>query len=137
MNSAFSDAVSSGYKEQVLKLETLDALRDFIGSEPLRHYLADFIENTAHNLQRMGTAIAAEDGSRVRHLAHKLKGSSGNIGALKLAWCCVELEAASAEGYSHAALILKYQHIEGVFQDTQTAIQSYIDRLASVQAGIA
>lgn len=129
--------VSSDIKDQVLELDVLDALRDFIGSDPLRHYLSGFVENTAHNIQRIGMTIAAEDGQQIRHLAHNLKGSSGNIGALKLAWQCVELEALSAKGTSHDALVAQYQQLECVFQDTQSAIESYINALATSQTSFA
>lgn len=137
MRSIVLDEVSTNIKEQVLKLEALDALRDFIGSEPLQHYLADFIGNTAKNIQRIGTAIATRDDRGIRHLAHKLKGSSGNIGALKLAWHCMLLEAASADAHPHEELMSQYRQLECVYRNTQTAIQLYIDELAAARASIA
>lgn len=137
MSHVILGEVSSDVKDQVLKLDVLDALRDFIGSDPLRHYLSGFVENTAHNIQRIGMAIAAEDGQQIRHLAHNLKGTSANIGALKLAWQCVELEALSAKGGSHESLIAHYQQLERVFQDTQMAIESYIIGLATSQGSFA
>ena len=129
MNRAVLDEVDPSVKAQVLKLEVLDALRDYIGSEPLAQYLSDFIGHTAINIQRIGIAIAAEDDVRARHLTHKLKGSSGNIGALKLAWYCVELEASSAAEDPREILVSQFQLLEQVFQDTRQSIQSYIDGL--------
>ncbi|WP_455220455.1 Hpt domain-containing protein [Kaarinaea lacus] len=136
MSSAVFDETSAEVKDHLLRLDVLDALRDFIGSEPLQHYLSDFILNSAQYLWHISMAIAAEDDARIRHLAHKLKGSSGNIGALKLAWHCVELEAASADGHPQEELKLLHQQLERTNQDTQRAIQSYIDGLLNIQESI-
>ncbi|HEY5604539.1 MAG TPA: Hpt domain-containing protein [Gammaproteobacteria bacterium] len=131
MKRVVFDTVDPDMKAQILKGDILEALRDFIGRDPLRRYLAEFIENTANNIQRIGFAIAADDGGRVRHLSHKLKGSSGNIGALKLAWNCVLLEASSAQGDSHDVVVSHYRQLEQVYAETRQAIQSYIDGLAA------
>ncbi|WP_455365109.1 Hpt domain-containing protein [Kaarinaea lacus] len=136
MSRVLSDEVSSDVKEQLLEFDVLDALRDFIGSDPLKHYLCDFMENTAQNIQRIGIAIASDDDQDVRQLAHKLKGSSGNIGALKLAWQCVELEALSVQESSPEELVAQYQQLEQVYHDTQAALHSYVDALAITQETI-
>jgi len=133
MSSAGFDDTSADVKDQLLKLDVLDALRDFIGSEPLQHYLSDFVLNSAQHLHHISMAIAVEDGAGIRQLAHKLKGTSGNIGALKLAWHCVELEAASADDCAQEMLKEKFQQLERTSQDTQKAIQTYIDSLLSVR----
>jgi HPt (histidine-containing phosphotransfer) domain-containing protein len=137
MKRAVSDAVNTDVNDQVLKLEILDALRDFIGSDPLAQYLSDFIGHTANNIQRIAIAVAAEDRGRVRHLTHKLKGSSGNIGAFKLARHCVKLESSCAEGDSHEALASQCRGLEQVSLETREALQTYIDALAVYRAGIA
>ena len=127
MAAVVIDGVDPAEKEQVLKQDILDALSQFIGSDPFGRYLSDYIDNTSKNIQRIAMAIAADDDARVRHLAHKLKGSSGNIGALKLAWNCVELEALTVEEQSQEALKCQYQKLEQVFQVTRDAINAYID----------
>ena len=121
------DGVNPRDKDLVLKYEILDALSDFIGSDPFGRYLLDYVENTSKNLQRIGIAIASDDDERIRHLAHRLKGSSGNIGALKLAWNCVELEALTIDEPSQELLKRHFERLEAVFQVTRDAIQSYID----------
>lgn len=121
------DGVDPADKEQVLKQDILDALSDFIGSAPFGRYLSDYIDNTSKSINRIGIAIASDDEERIRHLAHKLKGSSGNIGALKLAWNCVELEALTVETQSQDMLKQQYLKLEQVFQVTRDAINAYID----------
>ena len=137
MAQAVIDGVDPADKEQVLKHDILEALSDFIGSDPLGRYLIDYIENTSNNMQRIAMAIASDDEDRIRHLAHKLKGSSGNIGALKLAWSCVELEALTVEDQSQEALKQQYQKLEHVFQVTRDAIKQYVEESKATQSYIA
>ena len=127
MAQAVVDGVDPRDKELVLKYEIVDALSEFIGSDPFGRYLLDYIDNTAKNIQRIGIAIASDDGERIRHLAHKLKGSSGNIGALQLAWNCVELEALTIDEPSQELLKCQFKQLEQVFQVTSDAIKAYVD----------
>jgi len=136
MSSAVYDETSAEAKDHLLRLDVLDALRDFIGSEPLQHYLSDFILHSTQHLHHISMEIAVENGAGIRNLAHKLKGTSGNIGALKLAWHCVDLEAASADECAQEMLKDKFQQLERACQDTQKAIQTYIDGLLSVSEHI-
>jgi HPt (histidine-containing phosphotransfer) domain-containing protein len=57
--------------------------------------IAIFIRDAQHQLERLMTAIPAQDASTVRMSAHTLKGSSGNIG-------CVELARLSDQMEEHA-----------------------------------
>jgi len=131
------DGVDPADKEKVLKQDILEALSDFIGSGPLGRYLSDYIDNTSKNIQRIAMAIALDDEARIRHLAHKLKGSSGNIGALKLAWNCVELEALTVEDKSQEVLKQQFEKLEQVFQVTSEAIKQYVDESKVSQSYIA
>ena len=136
MAQVIIDGVDPADKEQVLRQDILDALSGFIGSAPFGRYLSDYIDNTSKNIQSIGIAIASDDEERIRHLAHKLKGSSGNIGALKLAWNCVELEALTVEDKSQEDLKRQYQKLEQVFQVTMDAINAYIDEVTVAQTYI-
>lgn len=137
MKTTAFDEVDDAHKEQLLNHEILDALKNFIGSEPFGQYLSEYLINTARNLERIELAIAAGDESRVRYLAHRLKGSSGNIGALKLAWHCVLLEARTEEEYTGEQLKSQLAELVEVFEDTREGIQSYIDELAVTQHNVA
>jgi len=127
MTQVVIDEVDPADKENVLKHDILEALSDFIGSDPFGRYLSDYVDNTSKNIQRIAMAIASDDDVRIRHLAHKLKGSSGNIGALKLAWNCVELEALTVEDQSQELLKHQFEKLEQVFQVTRDAIKQYIE----------
>jgi len=136
------DQINQSDKELVLSMEVLDALRNFVGGDPFCNYLTEFLQNTVKNLERIGMAIAAEDDARIRHLAHKLKGSSGNIGAFKLAWNCVQLEAAAVhdepgEIDSVQDINTKFSELEKVFSDTKLALESYIGEVERAKSNIA
>ncbi|MGD8566551.1 MAG: Hpt domain-containing protein [Gammaproteobacteria bacterium] len=137
MMTAGFDEVDDAHKEQLLNREILDALKNFIGSEPFGQYLSEYLNNTARNLERIELAIAAGDEPRTRHLAHRLKGSSGNIGALKLAWHCVLLEALTEEEHTGQQLKSQLAELSKVFETTREAIQSYIDDIAVTQHHVA
>ena len=52
----------------------------------------------AESVARLREAISSGDGSALRQAAHKLRGSSANLGAAAVAECCARLEAAGEEG---------------------------------------
>ena len=137
MAYSMTDEVNKVVKEQLLNMEILEGLKNFIGGAPFAQYLLEYISNTARNLERMSFAIAAEDEARLRHLAHRLKGSSGNIGAMKLAWQCVELEALTEEEHSHDQLIAQHEKLSEVFQSTSKAIEAYAEEISTVQHHVA
>ena len=124
-------------QEQTLNYEILDALQGYIGQDPLQQYLLEYLDSTSKKIQSINMAIAAGDEARVRHMAHKLKGSSGNIGALKLAWYCVELEALSVENQSEEELKMQAQQLEQVFQVTKAAVRKYISEARPANTYIA
>jgi len=136
------DQISQSDKELTLDIDVLDALKDFIGCDPFCNYLTEFLQNTVKNLERIGIAIASEDEVRIRHLAHKLKASSGNIGAFKLAWNCVQLEAATIRGEAgdiepNQNVNARFSELGNVFCDTRRALESYIDEIGRTKSNIA
>lgn len=136
INSGF-DEVDDGHNGQLLNRDVLDALKIFIGSEPFGQYLGEYNNNTARNLERIGLAIAAGDEERIRHLAHRLKGSSGNIGAMKLAWQCMQLEALTEDEHSKDQLRAELDELADVFQSTREAIESYIAEISVTRHHVA
>lgn len=137
MNVTGLNKVDEIDKETVLNQDILDALKKFIGSEAFGNYLSEYVENTQHNIERMGMAIAAQDSDRVRHLVHRLKGSSGNIGALKLAWACEQMEAAIVEDSGRDTVREQFAALEQVFNDTRFAIAAYREKLSGSQPHVA
>ena len=56
-----------------------------------------FVNDSKERLQVLAAALAAGDAEEVRRSAHGLKGSSSNVGALRLAEICFQLEEAGRE----------------------------------------
>lgn len=57
------------------------------------------LDTFLHDSQERVTALrrARDDAKALGHIAHSFKGSSGNLGAVRLAQLCQRLEAESAE----------------------------------------
>jgi PAS domain S-box-containing protein len=63
--------------------------------ELLHRILGVFLQDASQQMEVLERALAASDRPRIHALAHKLKGASGNIGALRLAELAGRLEAAA------------------------------------------
>jgi signal transduction histidine kinase/CheY-like chemotaxis protein/HPt (histidine-containing phosphotransfer) domain-containing protein len=81
--------------------EVIEALRelDETGSMDLaREVLRSFLDTAEHGVARVEAALAAGDAKVLGQVAHALKSSSANVGALALSACWRELEACGREG---------------------------------------
>ena len=114
---------------KILEFEILNSLKEFIGSEPFGQYLSEYINNTLSNIDRLGYAIASEDEERVKQFSHKLKGSAGNIGAMKLSFVCTQMQAMALEESANDALRDQFREIQNIYQETKEALNDYINQL--------
>ena len=114
---------------KLLEFEILNSLKEFIGSEPFGQYLSEYINNTLSNIDRLGYAIASEDEERVRQFSHKLKGSAGNIGAMKLSTVCTKMQAMAHEESMIDTLRGQFEEIQKTYQETKKALNDYISEL--------
>jgi len=114
---------------KLLEMEILNSLKEFIGSEPFGQYLSEYIGNTLRNIDRLGYAIASEDEERVRQFSHKLKGSAGNIGAVRLSNVCTKMQAMATDESSIENLRSQYQELQSAYQETRRALSEYIGQL--------
>ena len=57
-----------------------------------RELLVAYLEDARHCLQQLDLAIATSDWESTRAVAHQLKGSSGNVGAMIAAEICAQIE---------------------------------------------
>ena len=83
----------------LLTKSVLEGLRELQAEgEPdiLEELIELFLEEAPPQLVAMREAIEVGDARTVEHLAHTLKGSSGNMGAVRMAPICGELEEAGA-----------------------------------------
>ena len=79
----------------VINLSVLEGLKKFQqADEPdfVTELIDLFLDDTAVQLKSLKGAVSTNDVTEVRRLAHLVKGSSGNIGAVGLAELCQEME---------------------------------------------
>jgi len=67
-----------------------------------------FVATAEKNIEELSTAVSDRDPSRVKNIAHTIKGSALNIGAVSLPEACLRLEQLCAGGdLSNADILLK------------------------------
>jgi len=89
-----------------IDFNNLNMLKDILGDE-LKDVLTIYMDNSPDNVLKLKDAIATNTLSTVQLEAHALKGSSANVGALKLSSICAELEqkAKNSDTESQAGLL--------------------------------
>ena len=88
----------------VISLSVLEGLKKFQeADEPdfVTELIDLFLEDTAVQLESLKVAVSKNDVTEVRRLAHLVKGSSGNIGAVGLAELCQEMETTDLGTFAH------------------------------------
>ena len=88
----------------VISLNVLEGLKKFQqADEPdfVTELIDLFLEDTAVQLESLKVAVSKNDVTEVRRLAHLVKGSSGNIGAVGFAELCQEMETTDLGTFAH------------------------------------
>ena len=92
------------------------------GLEVLRKVVDLYLTSTPTLLQTMREAESGRDAEKLKAAAHSFKSSSANMGALKLADACLELEALGRAGSTEGALPLLMQ-VEEEYRMVREALQ--------------
>jgi len=101
----------TGGADPVLDPAVLSELREMVGDADAVNSLIDmFIQNTTEGMGHLREACDAGDAHTVKEASHRLKGSSGTVGATRLADLLQELEALAERGAQHGA---ERGHLEG------------------------
>ena len=87
-------------------LEMIRQLPGNRGMEILRNVVDLYLANTPTLLQTMREAESGGDAAKLKAAAHSFKSSSANLGAMKLAEVCLELEVLGRAGSTEGALPL-------------------------------
>ena len=91
----WSAQAEPGVAQEAVDTSTLAALRDLHGAgqpDILAELSAVYLRDTPPRLAALREAVARADAEALRREAHGLKGSSSQIGAVKMARLCTELE---------------------------------------------
>lgn len=93
---------------EVLDLDLLDELKmlaDDDDPEFLSELIETYLSELDPSLEAMAQAAGSNDPEAVRRAAHRLKGSSANIGASELSARCAELEQRHRQSDAHGELL--------------------------------
>ena len=92
------DLTASAGNGQALDPAVLAGLRELGDAELLAELAGMFFDDAASRLEDLRQAVAEGDAGAVERVAHTLKGSSGNIGAARMAAICAELQGVGSSG---------------------------------------
>ena len=84
--------------DDVLDPEVLASLRELGDAELLAELAGMFLDDASSRLGELRGAVERGDAAAVEWVVHTLKGSSGNIGATRMASICAELQDVGASG---------------------------------------
>ncbi len=86
-----------------------------------------FFDDTSFRLAALREALKEGDAHSVERTAHALKGSSGNMGAARMAAICAELQDVGVSGSLAHALDLLGQ-LEEEFERVRPALEAEVAR---------
>ncbi len=122
-----SSTAAPGSITDLLDRSALRGLRELGGPEFLIELAELFLENVPSQLEALRGAIEGDDASSVERMAHTLKGSSGNMGATRMATICAELEDAGHSGDLSRAVAL-VEPLEAEFGRVRPALEAETGR---------
>jgi len=108
-------------------LEEIAAMSPDGGSELLREVIGAFCEDTPKALAALAIAARGADAGQVRDLAHRLKSSFANVGALDASKRCATLCTGTAQPGAAAAA----QRLCDDFPELERALLSFLERRKS------
>jgi HPt (histidine-containing phosphotransfer) domain-containing protein len=111
----------------MLKRATIESLRDLGGPEMLSELAEMFFDDARSSIDAMTDAVERGDAQTLERVAHTLKGSSGNMGAQRMAELCGELQDAGVSGdLTHAPELLEGLEVE--FGRVRPALEAEVAR---------
>ena len=107
--------------EALERLKSLDA----DGEGFLKEIIHLFLEDTPPRLVNLRQAVVMKDLNQMEHEAHTLKGSTGNLGALRMRATSIVLVSMARAGTTEGALTL-VDRIENDYIQTVKELQTYL-----------
>jgi CheY-like chemotaxis protein len=106
----------------------IEALGVDDGPNPLKELLEIYLRDAPARLEDIETAIRERNGERLDKAAHALKGSSGNLGAMRLAHLCQQLMVLGRSGALDDVGVL-HQNVLREFETVRLAMESKLSEL--------
>ena len=85
-----------------------------------------FLQEMPVEKQKLTTAFVAQDWDKIEKLTHKIMGGIMYLGLMKMQYACQNLERYYHTGHTRLLPAL-YQQFMQIFDDTQHAIQQWLD----------
>ncbi len=101
----------------VIDMEIIKELRDIMG-DAYSALVQAFVRDGHLRLNQLREAVQKGDAENLRQIAHSFKGSSGNLGARRLASLCQVMETVPP---AEARELL--ERIEQAFQEAKSALE--------------
>ncbi|MDD5285709.1 MAG: Hpt domain-containing protein [Desulfuromonadaceae bacterium] len=125
--SAALESPVSGIAGNSIDTGCLDAIRSLQRPgrpDILEKVIGQYFEDAAHQIEVMRTGYASGDAAAITGASHRIKSSSANLGALRLADLCMKLESICRDGLLPADMTLIISIEEG-FIEAKSQIESY------------
>lgn len=111
-------------KETTLPQPLMD-LKNALGEKAFARFVSDYLQQTNHLLKKLKTAAGAKDIAQLRHAAHDLKSTSGNLGLTPLFELHQTIEHACRNGDIEGAVVLSHES-EKCFLTTTALLASFV-----------
>lgn len=86
--------------EEVLDMDVIQALKELGGdgdASLFQELLALYVDDSTQQLERLGEALSRNDLKVAERIAHTLKSSSANLGAMTMSRLCLQMEQCGRE----------------------------------------
>src|SRR5215207_7992144 len=122
-----NESTTSDEASEPLDHAVIENLRELGGSEMLSELTEMFLDDVSSRFPALREALEGGDASSVEQIAHALIGSSGNMGARRMAAICTELQYVGASGdLSRVPELL--ERLEAEFGRVRPALEAEIAR---------
>ncbi len=122
-----SESLVSPGTADSLDRAAIENLRELGGDEMLSELAQLFFNDARSSLRILKEAIEEADADTIGRAAHGLGGSSGNMGAIRMATICAKLQGIGASGdLSHASELLENLRVE--FNHVQLALRDLVGK---------
>ena len=111
-------------------LETIQALQRQGKPDLLVRVINIYLEDSLRLLEALRQALSRGDAVELKLQAHSLKSSSANVGALRLAELCKELEA-TGEGKSMDGVDQRISRVEEEYRSVRNELTAELERISA------
>lgn len=116
----------NGEQALIVDPETLIVLREAIG-DTINDIINLYLDDVPNTLQQMLKSLDAADLITVGRLAHSLKSSSANLGAMQTSILAAELESAIKNGLSDSPKVLvAIKNLQQSFDQSAPLFRDYL-----------